>query len=320
LVDTRPCGYVTAQWITNFRIYLQRPQCTIQSSQIGTQERLRQNDDAIMEIISPLQLHSRELKLLNNVRTYLQVTTIAEISTNGGDKIHPAYSENQPPKTRPTQQGRSLLLWPPQPPPTPRLWRQWTKHLQTICKPTSWMLKKPLGPWIHNHSQHRTWYGQVANNIVFTSKTCWTKQRQKHTKNIYARSETTTPPLITTPFIPYDISDTYITEDKHTRAQTLQVEEENLSTIQIPDQSILTNIPVIREAVILIGFHYTRTTGAVFWELHRPNQQPQIQSTTLPNIRETTPKIATTIGIIHCIQYMFNSQQVPTKVVIQTTP
>jgi hypothetical protein len=114
--------------------------------------------------------------IVNNVRTFLQVTTLAEISDNGGKHIHPAFTQTSPTKRHP-HNGISKLRWPPQPPPTARMWRIWLKHIKSICKPTSWILKYQLGPWTTYHSSQRDWYGQISHDIVFTKTYTWIKTK-----------------------------------------------------------------------------------------------------------------------------------------------
>jgi hypothetical protein len=88
--------------------------------------------------------------------------TISEICTNSGKKIHPEYSGKKTPTKRIIHSGTSVLKWPPQPPPTPRMcWCIWPKHLRLLCKPASWSLKNEIGEWTVHHSIHRNWYGMI---------------------------------------------------------------------------------------------------------------------------------------------------------------
>jgi hypothetical protein len=182
LINTKPCEYVSASWITNFCNYLSETQCTIESTKIGTNNILRQHDEAIMERFSTLPICTKHLKILNNVRTFLKVTLISKISTNQGDKIHQTYTESSPHKRRPHYSGKSKLLWVPQPPPTSRMWRIWIKYLRQLCKPASWILLKQLGTWEPNHSNQREWYGQYKANKIYTTQETWEMSRQTYSK------------------------------------------------------------------------------------------------------------------------------------------
>jgi hypothetical protein len=118
LHNTSKYSYVEASWITNFRSYLNTTQCKIQSTSFGTLHKLRIQDESIMEYFQTLNINKKEMKILNNVRTFLQITTVSEISNTNGTTIHQGYSNGQPPTKRLHHTGKSLLVWPPQPPPT----------------------------------------------------------------------------------------------------------------------------------------------------------------------------------------------------------
>jgi hypothetical protein len=130
LLNNTPCTYIEASWITNLLIYLQKTKCIIHSTKIGILHSLRHHDQPLMEIFTDAQVNKKELRILNIVRTFLQITTISEIRNNSGTKIHPGCSDQTAPKRKITHTGNSTLNWPKQPPPTAKMWRVWLKHLK----------------------------------------------------------------------------------------------------------------------------------------------------------------------------------------------
>jgi hypothetical protein len=91
---------------------------TIDISELQSLQPLRTNDMALMHIMSISYLTKNEIKIFNNTRIFVQVTSIVEISTSPGNAIHPSYITINPPRQSPTLNGKSFFLWPHQPPPS----------------------------------------------------------------------------------------------------------------------------------------------------------------------------------------------------------
>jgi hypothetical protein len=98
LYNTKPYPYIESSWLTNFRTYMHMTKSQIWATDIGQLHKLRQNDLSLMESFIELQINKKDLRILNNVRTFLQVTTISEISNNSGTKIIQSYSDKTPPQ------------------------------------------------------------------------------------------------------------------------------------------------------------------------------------------------------------------------------
>jgi hypothetical protein len=319
LYQTKPYSYIKASWITNFRSYLCTTQCTIQSTSIGTLHKLRQEDESIMETFMKLNITNKELQILNNVRTFLQITTISKISNNSGTKILQGYSDTTPPKRRIPNTGKSLLMWPPQPPPTQKMWRVWLKYLQKICKPTSWILQRKLGPWTQHHSVNRTWLGMITNDKVYSKNATWKMTRSTYTSLIYTRNDFEIPPKDSLPFIPIDINDTYLTSDKHTQEpiKILQQwpDQDTPKQTQVPIHGLDLNMTIS----VVIGSYHTLAGGASSWEITQPGKATIVQSTTTPNIFQPSQSTITIIGILQCIKYLTEPHGVMREINFYTT-
>jgi hypothetical protein len=304
LHNTKPVNYINGSWITNFRSYLEKTQCTIQTTSIGTLHRLRQRDESIMEYFQTLNITTKDLKILNNVRTFLQITTIAEISNNSGTKIHQGYSAHKPPTKRIPHSGQSLLQWPPQIPPTQKMWRVWLKKIQTLCKPSSWLLRNALGPWTQYHSEHRIWFGKQSQDTVFSPNSTWRKTRSTHATIIYTRDDMSQTPQVSKPFIPNDISDTYITGDKHIHEPITVIQEwpHNYIHPYVPNHEY----DLQDRIQITLGYYQTTTGGACSWETQQQGKTPRTQSTTTPNIFQPSETTIVIIGILQCVNQLMN--------------
>ena len=105
-------------------------------------EPLRQHDCPIMELIVH-KLSRSELRDINAVRMFLQVSMLSEIITTNGKLIGITHQSGFPPFL---QQANSLPNWPRQPNPSPRAWSRWRRVIRTISHGRK--LKEPLGPWL----------------------------------------------------------------------------------------------------------------------------------------------------------------------------
>ena len=93
------------------------------------------------------------LCLLNNCRLYLQIFTLADITSTNGKTItkcslagirNPSY--------------QTTLHWPKQTRPLNKTWKTFVHIVRTLlCKPNSITLKKPLGPWKNQPNPFTKW-------------------------------------------------------------------------------------------------------------------------------------------------------------------
>lgn len=80
---------------------------------------LRQNDSFIMEDFLKAGYQGEELAEMNRCRMYLQVTTLADISTGDGWALWRTALQGQ------KKLQKSPYGWPPQPDPGRRAWENW---------------------------------------------------------------------------------------------------------------------------------------------------------------------------------------------------
>jgi hypothetical protein len=137
--------YVSAPWIKSTLNFLTTISMTLKIPRIHVLQPLREQDTSIMATLSSSTLTAKEIKIINNTRIFLKVTSLAEIINNQGTSIHQAYITDQPPKRRTNLNGTSTLIWPKLSAPNRRMWRFWLKGLKHFCKPSSCILKTALG-------------------------------------------------------------------------------------------------------------------------------------------------------------------------------
>ncbi len=79
---------------------------------------------------------------INNVRLYLRVTYLSEITDASGITILPHALQDSP------CSSRSTLQWPHQPPPKPTAWQHWRSAIsQLYLRTDSQQLVQPLKEW-----------------------------------------------------------------------------------------------------------------------------------------------------------------------------
>jgi len=87
-------------------------------------------------------LPAANLKAINNVRIYLQVCYLSEITDANGLVLLPEIT------TQHTAPPHSTILWPQQPIPPPDAWKQWSWAIHTLyTRPNSDRLQQPLTMW-----------------------------------------------------------------------------------------------------------------------------------------------------------------------------
>ena len=107
-----------------------------------------------------------QVKNINLVRIFLQVTTVSDITNAQGTHLTAAVWEaNQLPDQY------STLQWPQQEQPTTQQWTVWCRLLKNSIlknkkKRSQLELQQPLGPWI-GHTDHVHWKYNVYNNQLY---------------------------------------------------------------------------------------------------------------------------------------------------------
>jgi len=142
--------------VTSIRQFLHTTDTKILLNEPWTPHPRRRWDRNIMEDTHRLLPHNT-LMALNNVRLYLCVTYLSEITDASGLYIQSEYLlEAQPSQA-------STLHWPFQIPPLPANWKLWTQSIHTLyTKASSVILRQPLGPWDTRYAfQHWTWEWRI---------------------------------------------------------------------------------------------------------------------------------------------------------------
>jgi hypothetical protein len=157
-------------WFTHYRSFLAQSDLSIDlpTRLLRTPLQLRRGDLNLMEAFSTLGWKSPKLRLLNNCRLYLQIETLAEISTADGGRIIPAaWNGRSLPST-------STLLWSRQ--ARPNSWAPWRQAIAqlflldttaTYRQVNSLVLRSRLGRWSNHHSQYRRWPAYQSDIHLF---------------------------------------------------------------------------------------------------------------------------------------------------------
>ena len=114
----------------------------------------REGDQPFMSALRGMKLSQRKVRMLNQVRLYLQVHTVADVVTGDGRFITEAARRGQ---LDPWRERRSE--WPIQGRPSDRAFQVWKAACRFLTVPhraSSWELRTPLGPWLDDSSL--SWY------------------------------------------------------------------------------------------------------------------------------------------------------------------
>ena len=89
LENMMPTEYIESPWIETTRIFLHSINAAIIIPDLNTIMPYRINDKGIMELARTFTSDTKTLQTINNCRLFLQVHTLADITTTTGDTIHP---------------------------------------------------------------------------------------------------------------------------------------------------------------------------------------------------------------------------------------
>jgi len=151
LEDTRTLPWSSPGWMTSIRQFLQDTGTKILLSDPWTPRPRRINDRNIMEDALEFLPSNTNLCALNNVRLYLHVTFLSEITDASGNFIREDYLHDMIPATA------STLRWPYQIAPLPENWKIWRNAiLQLYTKGSDARLAQPLTSW-HQEAAFTNW-------------------------------------------------------------------------------------------------------------------------------------------------------------------
>ena len=120
-----------AQWFQSLQGFLSTINHSLEVPNHYLPRPLREHDRTIMSLCRA-NFTTTELITINRCRLFLRVSTIAEITTADGTKLHPTVWRGVHPPN-----SESKLLWPRQSKPPPPSWRVWRRFLQQVLKPDS---------------------------------------------------------------------------------------------------------------------------------------------------------------------------------------
>jgi hypothetical protein len=187
LIKTGIIPYVESPWMDTTRAFMERNQITIEIPELQVLQPLRQRDQGIMAMAMEYTTKKNRLVAINNCRLFLQINTLAEITTLNGREIWKAaydgtITQTQNPGLHNITQ--STLNWPIQDRPPASAWRIWKKFLCTKLRGNSLALKHKLSEWYQKTDTHRTWTIETSTRkppkpIKGVHKTKWKKSIEK---------------------------------------------------------------------------------------------------------------------------------------------
>ena len=99
-------------------------------------------------------IDTKQLRMINNVRTYLQITFLSDLCHYNSTIIKSEYIRYD--KVAPRQTAnKSKLSWPTQDPPLQTAWHRWVHHLRKFLMNDDCSLKTEIGHWIPRHVHQR---------------------------------------------------------------------------------------------------------------------------------------------------------------------
>ena len=127
-------------------------------------EPARRNDMLIMHALSRQGYSMETMSILNKCRIYLQVFTLADISTASGQRIIPSYLSGRRDPHRP-----SRFAWRTVHRPTPTAFLTWRRCiLETFCgSTTTTVLRFPLGSWICGSTISYQWFANDDETCLY---------------------------------------------------------------------------------------------------------------------------------------------------------
>jgi len=125
LEHTATLAWCPNGWMTTTRHFLHSINAMIELQKPWVPLPRRVNDRNIMDDVQS-RLMNADQSAINNVRLYLQVFFLSEITDANGITILPHVVNNGP------RRSGSTLHWPRQPIPSPEAWKHWKRAIQEL--------------------------------------------------------------------------------------------------------------------------------------------------------------------------------------------
>ncbi len=198
LEDTGPLPWCPDGWVTSLQQFLFQTKGQIILQTMWQPPARRIGDRHIMDDARSLKLSQTEYIDTNNVRIFLRVNTLAEITDHNGQRILATYYMQQTGDTPNPNPSGSTLNWPTQPCPGKQAWRTWRSMLSQLYLNNRGLdLRQPLRPWYSDH---------IDTEWNWNWKVCPTTLRLYQQTSTHWKSYAPTQPTRTS--ISYDMPDT----------------------------------------------------------------------------------------------------------------
>jgi hypothetical protein len=155
------------EWFGQVREFLAESDCALLVKNVITVKLRRERDQAIMVEAMRMGFRGRELMQINKFGLFLQVECKSDICNAKGDRIL-----DQIDKRRNETMSESTKLWPVQPRPCNRKWREFIRSIAN----DDGKLRAPLGPWHYDcwdTRRFRSSYNPVTKAIKIKSNGEW---------------------------------------------------------------------------------------------------------------------------------------------------
>ena len=157
-------SYLMECWLVSIRRYCAAHGISLKTLRNRVPQISRSHDRMLMDVAITIGLTKQELVDLNLARTYLQVTSLGDVSMSDGRTIHPWSWRGKRIPDR-----HSTLSFARQEEPTPYQFGLWRKLLRQFLSPaatsTHLLLLQPLGPWIAPSTM--TWGAMVHEGNLY---------------------------------------------------------------------------------------------------------------------------------------------------------
>jgi len=152
LEDTGPLPWCPEGWVTSLRHFLFQIQGQILLNTTWSVPERRLGDRHIMDDARSLHLSRTEYIDMNNVRLFLRINMLSEITDHTGHRILSTFYTQPDNNAQNQNPSGSTLRWPQQTCPGKRAWQAWKHALQQLyLKSPSLDLRHPLGTWYKEH-------------------------------------------------------------------------------------------------------------------------------------------------------------------------
>jgi hypothetical protein len=150
-------AWTECKWLLSFWTFLRRVKLTATVTGHWVPEACRRNDFLLMDYFVEEGLSAEILVVLNRCRIYLQVFSLADISSADGTSIIPDVLQGVPLIDR-----KSKLNWPYQQRPPNSAWEIWRSALRPLQPKNK--LTTPLGIWTSSNL-HQNWFWFKDNKL-----------------------------------------------------------------------------------------------------------------------------------------------------------